>query len=114
MCVNYDKRVFASVSNSGNGEVTHETRFEYHQRGDIVWATYEGGPIRFGTLIAVVDSEGRLDMRYSHINLAGQLATGICSSVPELLPDGRLRLSEDWRWTSGDFSSGHSVIEEVG
>ena len=52
-------------------------------------------------------------MRYSHVNVSGGLMTGQCRSVPERLPDGRLRLHETWQWTSGDRSSGQSMIEEV-
>lgn len=113
MNVNYDGRAFRPVSNSGSGEANSETRFEYHQTGSIVWATYSGGPIQFGTLIATVASDGSLDMRYSHVNAAGQLATGLCGTTPELLTDGRLRLHESWQWTSGDRSSGNSVLEEI-
>lgn len=111
--IDYDGRRFRSLSNSETGEVDAETVFEYHQRGDIVWATYEGGAIRFGTLIARVDAAGALDMRYHHVNAAGELMTGRCRSIPEVLPDGRLRLHERWQWTSGDGSSGESVVEEV-
>ncbi len=114
MKVNYDGRIFRSVSNSGNGDVDNDTIFKYHQVDDIVMATYSGGAIRFGTLIATVSPEGTLDMRYSHVNKEGQLATGICSSEPEVLPDGRIRLHEEWQWTSGDLSEGSSVIEEIG
>jgi hypothetical protein len=113
MSINYEGRTFASISNSGTGEVNSETRFTYHQQDDIVWATYEGGQIRFGTLIAAAAPDGCLDMRYSHVNTAGELATGTCHSTPELLPDGRLRLHEEWQWTSGDLSTGRSVIEEL-
>ncbi len=60
-----------------------------------------------------MDSEGRLDMRYHQVNDRGELMTGVCRSTPELLPDGRIRLHEAWRWTSGDGSSGISVLEEV-
>lgn len=112
--INYDRRRFRSVSNSETGEVGAGTLFEYHQRDGVVWATYEGGAIRFGTLIATVDEDGVLDMRYHHVNAAGELMTGRCRSTPEVLPDGRLRLHERWQWTSGDGSSGESVIEEVG
>ncbi|UNI17051.1 hypothetical protein JDV02_003431 [Purpureocillium takamizusanense] len=60
------------------------------------------------------DGEGEsLDMRYHHVNREGQLMTGRCVSRPEVLPDGRLRMHETWRWTSGDESSGVSVVEEV-
>jgi hypothetical protein len=110
----YDGRRFRSVSNSGSGEVGAETELAYRQDGDVVWAEYAGGQIRKGTLVArVVDAAGSLEMRYAHVNLRGELQTGECRSVPERLADGRLRLHETWRWTSGDLTSGTSVIEEI-
>ena len=111
--IDYDDRYFRSVSNSPSGEVDGDTIFHYRQQGDIVWGTYSGGAIRFGTLVALVDKKGRLDMRYQHVNQKGELMTGTCRSVPETLPDGRLRLHEKWRWTSGDGSSGESIVEEL-
>ena len=111
--IDYNDRFFSPVANTDNGEVGSSTVFHYRQRGDIVWATYEGGEISFGTLIATVDEEGCLDMRYSHVNREGRLMTGLCRSAPELLPDGRLRLRERWQWTSGDCSNGESIVEEV-
>ena len=111
--VNYNNRRFASVSNTANGEVSAATVFEYHQDGALVWANYSGGSIVYGTLIAKVDAQDCLDMRYQHLNAAGELMTGRCLSTPELLPDGRLRMHEQWQWTSGDGSAGTSVIEEL-
>lgn len=111
--INYDNRRFASVSNSANGEVSTATVFEYHQDGALVWASYSGGSIVYGTLLAQVDEQDCLDMRYQHLNTAGELMTGRCHSTPEVLPDGRLRLHEQWQWTSGDGSAGTSVIEEI-
>jgi len=109
----YDERFFAPVSNSATGEVGSETVFHYRQRGEVVWATYEGGEVAFGTLTAKVLEDGSLDMRYAHVNRRGELMTGRCRSTPEPLPDGRLRLHERWQWTSGDHSAGESVVEEV-
>jgi hypothetical protein len=111
--INYDDRRFVSVSNSESGEVDSATVFHYRQDGSLVWATYRGGAIKFGTLIANVEEDDCLDMRYQHCNVAGELMTGKCRSTPETLPDGRLRLHEVWQWTSGDFSHGESVIEEI-
>ena len=111
--INYNDRFFVPVANTDSGQVGPSTVFHYRQRADIVWATYEGGEISFGTLIAKVDEAGCLDMRYSHVTRDGRLMTGLCRSVPELLPDGRLRLRERWRWTSGDCSEGESIVEEV-
>ena len=111
--INYNDRLFRTVDNSGTGEVDQSTIFHYHQKEDVVWASYEGGAIRFGTLIAKVQPDGSLDMRYSHINQHGQIMTGNCWSRPEVLADGRLRLVENWQWTCGDYTKGKSTIEEV-
>jgi hypothetical protein len=113
MSINYDKRTFASVRNSAGGEVGSETVFRYRQRGNAVWADYEGGEIVHGQVVAKCDDDGVLDMRYQHLNIRGELMTGTCRSTPEILPDGRIRLHEKWQWTSGDRSAGESVIEEV-
>lgn len=110
---NYDNKTFRPASNSPNGEVDATTRFHYHQDGPLVWADYAGGEIKRGSLIATVAADGSLDMRYHHVNVRGELMTGKCRSVPEVLGDGRLRLKETWEWTSGDGSRGESVVEEV-
>jgi hypothetical protein len=111
--ISYDKRVFRSTRNSATGEVSSETRFYYHQKGNVVWAEYRGGEIIFGNLIAKVFDDDSLEMSYQHLNLSGELMTGKCLSTPEILPDGKIRLFEQWQWTCKDFSSGESVIEEV-
>ncbi|KAH7017986.1 uncharacterized protein B0I36DRAFT_335125 [Microdochium trichocladiopsis] len=114
--VSYDGRTFRSASNTENGEVSSATVFHYHQDGKIVWAEYGGGSIARGFLIATVqtdkDNKHTLDARYEHVNVAGELMTGRCRSTPEILEDGRIRLHEDWQWTSGDGSSGQSIVEE--
>ncbi|WP_461149694.1 n-acetylglutamate synthase [Spirosoma pulveris] len=109
----YDNKTFRSVTNTNNGEVSSETLFHYHQQDKLVWAEYAGGSIVKGFLIAVVQPDNSLDMRYEHVNTQDELMTGRCLSTPELLPDGRIRLHEQWQWTSGDQSSGQSVIEEI-
>ena len=111
--VNYNDRKFRSFQNSATGEVGTETVFHYHQTDDTVWAEYSGGEIERGNLIAKCDSEGRLDMRYQHINKNGDLMTGVCTSTPEIVTNGRIRLREKWQWTAGDLSSGESVLEEI-
>ena len=111
--INYDKRRFRAVENSPTGEVSGETVFYYHQKNDLVWAEYTGGAIVFGNLVAKVSANDALEMRYQHINSSGELMTGKCFSAPEILDDGRIRLYEKWQWTSGDLSSGESIIEEI-
>jgi hypothetical protein len=110
---NLEGKTFRSVSNTANGEVGAETRFRYRQSGEVVTATYDGGGIVSGHLIARVLPTGQLDMRYHHLNARGELMLGKCLSTPRRLADGRLAFSEEWQWLSGDLSSGRSEIEEV-
>ena len=113
MSINYHQKTFKSVANTVNGEVGEQTLFHYQQQNNVVWAEYSGGAIVKGFLVAKVIENDALDMRYEHINSAGEIMTGLCLSTPEVLPDGRIRLHEKWQWTSGDLSSGESIIEEI-
>ena len=112
MKINYNNKVFNPISNSENGEVDLTMQFVYKQTGNIVTSSYAGGRIVSGHLIALVDENGGLDMRYHQINSNGEMMTGICKSIPEILPNGKIRLYEKWKWTSGDLSEGESVLEE--
>jgi len=109
---NYDGKTFKPVSNSANGETSGDTVFHYRQAGNILTAAYNGGRIQSGHLIGLVDADGVIDMRYHQVNNAGELMTGRCRSVPERMDNGKIRLHETWEWTSGDRSSGQSIIEE--
>ncbi len=109
----YDGRVFKAVENSQNGGNRPGVLFHYRQNGNRVWATYQGADVRFGSLVARVESDGQLEMHYQHWSPAG-VRTGHCRSTPAWLQNGRLRLHEEWQWTNGDRSAGRGVIEEVG
>lgn len=113
MKINYNNKKFRPVQNSENGETTEETIFEYKQEGPILTSQYKGGKILEGHLIGLVDKEGNIDMRYHQVNEKGELMTGICHSKPEIKENGKIRLHETWKWTSGDKSNGQSIIEEL-
>ena len=110
--IDYEGRIFASVANVAGGDVGAATTFRYHQHDDVVWATYAGGAVAFGTLIARILADGCLDMRYQHVTSSGAMKTGRCRSTPTRLGDGRLRLDEQWMWTEGGAGEGTSRIEE--
>ena len=111
--INYNGRKFRPIQNTENGDTSSETVFEYHQIGNVLTSKYSGGNIVEGHLIALVDERGNIDMRYHHINTFGEIMTGVCNSTPEILNNGKIRLHEKWRWTSGDYSEGESVLEEI-
>ncbi|MDP1814685.1 MAG: n-acetylglutamate synthase [Leadbetterella sp.] len=111
--MNYNKKLFKAISNTQNGDTSSETIFEYIQNGNVLSSKYSGGKILVGHLIGIVNELGLINMRYHHINSEGELMTGICISNPEMLPNGKVRLHEKWRWTSGDCSEGESILEEI-
>lgn len=111
--INYNDKRFKAVYNSNNGNVTPDTMFHYKQAGDIVTCTYDGRSVMKGHLIAIVRSDGSLDMRYHHIKRNGEIVIGICRSTPEVMENGKLRLREKWKWVSWDLSEGDCILEEL-
>jgi hypothetical protein len=110
--LNYNGKVFKPIQTTENSETSKNTIFKYIQEGNIVTCNYSGGSIKKGHLIGIVSDDGTIEMRYQQVNIANELMTGICSSKPEILPNGKIRLYEKWQWTSGDESKGESIIEE--
>ena len=111
--INYDGKTFRPIVNSENGETSGETVFLYKQVGNILTSEYSGGRIKKGHLIGLVDENGNIDMRYHQVNDKGEIMTGICRSRPEILDNQKIRLHENWQWTSGDRSKGESILEEI-
>ena len=85
----------------------------YKQEGNILTSDYAGGQIKKGHLIGLVDEQGNIEMRYHQVNAKGELMTGVCFSTPEIMENGKIRLHEAWKWTSGDGSKGNSILEEM-
>ncbi|MBN3581663.1 n-acetylglutamate synthase [Algoriphagus aestuarii] len=111
--MNYNGKVFRPISNTENGETSEETLFHYQQEGKILSCEYKGGKIVMGHLIGIVSESGEIDMRYHQVNSSGELMTGVCKSIPEIMENGKIRLYETWQWTSGDGSKGESILEEL-
>lgn len=54
-----------------------------------------------------------VDFVYHHMNRYMMIKTGKCHSVPTVMENGKIKLLEQWEWTSGDFSKGESLLVEV-
>lgn len=111
--INYNNKKFEVVSSSINSETTSNTVFVYKQIGNIVTCTYKGDTIIEGHLLGLVADGGTINIRYHQINIKGKLTTGICTSTPKINAEGSLTLHESWQWTSGDKSSGSSILQEI-
>ena len=111
--INYDGRTFRSAAAEtagadGAGPVGH-----YHQDGDVVWAEFAGGTVVRGSLVGNCGGDGVLDLAYSQLLSTGEVIAGRCTSVPDVLEDGRIRLHEHWERLGPRPGTGVSVIEEL-
>lgn len=106
-----DGRTLAGVANADAGEVDPDTRFEFEQDGDRLTAEYAGGAIEAGHLLGTFDGR-QWDVRYVQRNADGETATGHSVGVATRLPDGRVRIEDEWEWESRP-GGGESVLEEV-
>lgn len=109
---NYDGKIFIPFMNSENGEVDNNTHFYYHQKGNLLWAEYNGGDIKKGFLIGNVLNNGELEFNYQHLNINDEIRIGKCHSKPVLLENGKIRLNEEWQWLNKDNSKGVSILIE--
>ena len=111
----YDNRRFVGVENYDDGDLTSDVEFHYRQDGTNVRGTFSGGRVEQGKLVAELLPDGCLDMIWQYLNVDGEFVAGTCLSTPEVLPDGRYRLHEEWTITGGPNQghTGRSVIEEI-
>ncbi|MBV6696706.1 hypothetical protein KV557_06150 [Kitasatospora aureofaciens] len=108
--MDYNNRFFSSsapeTAAAGDSPIGH-----YHQLGDLVWAEFHGGKVLTGRLVGTCALDGTLQLAYCQVLSDGSVVAGACTSKPEHLPDGRIRLHEEWHRLDG--STGVSRIEEV-
>jgi hypothetical protein len=110
--MNYNGKIFKPIVTSETSEISINTIFKYQQNGTILTCDYSGDTIKKGHLIGVVKQDDTIEMCYHQVNHNDILMTGNCISKPEILSNGKIRLHEKWKWTSGDKSEGESIIEE--
>jgi hypothetical protein len=96
---------------SGHPPGTETSVGQYFQRGDVVWAEFAGPGVLAGRLVGRCRPDGVIDAAYCMVGTGGETVAGTCVSTPTLLPDGRVRLTEEWRRMDG--TSGVSHIEEM-
>ncbi|GAA3346926.1 hypothetical protein GCM10020358_59810 [Amorphoplanes nipponensis] len=105
MPFNYDGKTFVSPGDALTGH--------YRQHGNLVWGEITGGAVRRGALAGICDPDGVIRFAYHEVLADGSVVVGECVSRPERLPDGRIRLREEWVRHGPHRDSGISVIEEA-
>ncbi len=112
MKYNFDNKTFILIDNSNNGTVSNEAVFRYKQIDNLVTADYSGGTIKHGRIIAkLVDDH--LEMLYHCLTTDDVLKAGSAIAQITLSESNKMKLQLNWRWLTGDLSSGTSEYIEI-
>ncbi len=108
----FDNKTFRVVQNDGPGaEVTTATIFHFWQVGNLLHADYEGGGVRYGKLVGLLEGD-TVRHAYTQINQQGQFQSGRGVDQLRLGADDRLQIVDQWQWDDGS-GSGSCIMEEV-
>jgi len=105
-----DGRNLRVVASGSASEVDGRTVLRCKQHGPIVIATYRGGRVRSGYLIGKWQGE-ELACDYIQVSTDDVVDKGHSVCRLAQLPDGRLRLEENFTWDSKP-GSGRNVFQE--
>jgi hypothetical protein len=105
-------RRFAMVSSTSSSvDPDAPTEFSYEEAGGVIWGSYAGDTVEHGRFVGTRDAD-RIQLSYVHLLRTGERATGQSSSRIEAMPDGRLRLVEEFQF-AGDGETHVSVCTEL-
>ncbi|MEE9441728.1 MAG: n-acetylglutamate synthase [candidate division Zixibacteria bacterium] len=111
--INLNNKYFKGVENYDDGDFNQDTVFHYRQDKTIVWATFQGGGTRFGTVVGYIDEKESIRMVWQYLSVLDKFISGTTVSEVEILLDGRYRLHEKWTISKPEPLRGTSVIEEI-
>jgi hypothetical protein len=106
--IDYDGRRFRAAGHGSDAPVA-----VYRQRDDLLWAEFDGGSVRRGSLTGLRRADDSIEFTYTMVLADGSILAGHCESAPEMLPDGRVRLHERWERYGAHAASGTSELEEI-
>ena len=100
------------VDNSSEGKVNTDTLFQYSQKDQLIEATYMGGPIIKGYIIATLEAD-TLSMLYQCLTIDNELKAGQALAKVILNKDEKLELHLDWKWIGSHKGTGTSIYVQV-
>lgn len=110
---NLNNKIFKGIENYDDGDFNQDTIFHYRQDNNIVWATFQAGGTKFGTIVGYIDEQNYIRMTWQYLSTTNEFISGKTISRVEILKDGRYRLHESWTTNLQEPVSGTSVIEEI-
>jgi len=107
-------RTFRALTNSGHGQSSSATEMLFTgDDDDYITATYAGGGVRLGQVLARRTTDDALDMHYHAGSTSGEIRAGHGRATFAADSQGRMRMFIEWQWLTGDHSPGHSEWAEV-
>ena len=100
------------VETAKNGVVNKDTIFSFTQKDYVIEANYTGGKIKKGFLIGTI-KEHTFDFSYCQLQTDDVLDNGRSSSKLTVTPEGKIRLVENFEWSSRPGASGTNIFEEI-
>lgn len=105
-----NKQFFTTGNESGLA--TDATIFCYFEEDAIVTGTYNGGEITLGQVVGKRLPKNRLELVFQCLTKEGELKSGQSEGYVSINEAGKLTLSFDWNWLTGDKSGGKSFYIE--
>lgn len=110
---NLNQKRFRPVSNSKKGEVNEATSFDYTEYNGIIRATYQGGTIQSGHILAQWQNENRMSMLYHCLTKDNELKAGKAMAVLRKDADGLIEMDLTWEWLGNNGEKGQSKYKEI-
>jgi hypothetical protein len=90
-----------------------ETVFHYRVDGPLVTATYAGGHVHAGHVVARATGEDTIETLYHALTTDGILLAGWSRGRVGIDAEGRTTLAFEWGWLSGAEGGGESRYVEL-
>lgn len=101
---NLNNRKFIATKNSA-GLSSAQTVFQYFQDGQVITGNYQGGEIKFGSLIGKQIAPNKIELRFQCITQGDALLSGQSVGILGENEEGLLTIDFEWNWL-GDAASG--------
>jgi hypothetical protein len=110
--ISLDNKTFYLENNSSGGTSNSDTIFHYQQKDDLVTASFGGGSVRFGNLIALHKGD-HLEMIYQLLTTSKELKSGKAIAHISLGENNKIQLNMNWEWLQGYNNTGISTYREL-
>lgn len=109
--VNFNNKIFYLKNNSSNGTSNNDTTFHYQQNENIVTATFSGGSVLQGNIIAL-HKGNYLEMIYQMVTTTDELKSGKAIAKISIDENGKIQLNLNWVWLTESENKGTSTYIE--